>query len=661
MKIIKQLVSFVLGIAVGACLYSLLKLRPLSPARLANGSSPVGANNKSLRPPWVQRSLLPPVARPKGVHSGKRAHAVAREVAEGRSPVQPKPEAVKGAGPSAAKEGAVENISSAPPAPTMFKAMGYVEKAGGQLEAIILQENQVQVVHVGDLIAGRYRVTKVSPDSVEAIDETLVQSPMAKPNGSKSNELTASAGHETSTPPMAAAAALPHGSPAARESDRVANVQSAESISAGSAVIAQAQPTTPVSPATDDRSAPPQREEPVTNSLGYVQKADGKIEAVVADGDSVRLVPETSTVTLAQVTPPRHSQEEVSPAQVSTPAEASRAQVTPPPMATAPATLTPTVEAMATSAVDPEGSSALTLASVVPQASYDVSSPAPSGADTSAAENSAADSLDLGSAGSAAEATVGTSDQTVPRFAEERGMAIPSASSAQAVAMTTRGQDTRATRPGGSTIRSAKLAVEMKPLGFVVKADGELAALISQDDEVYIVRQGDRFADHYRAVSVSADAVEAVEEPPSHGQDGHATFVFQTLGYVETLDGEMRAIVADGSQLYLVKQGETFADQYRATSVDPTMVLAARVSPGQEVGNSLSAQTESGGKPASKKLHGYLHYPSLGWASARALHEVDASGSPVLTNLGVNLLNSSLTGFDLQSHFFAADSPNVTF
>ena len=43
----------------------------------------------------------------------------------------------------------------------------------------------------------------------------------------------------------------------------------------------------------------------------------------------------------------------------------------------------------------------------------------------------------------------------------------------------------------------------------------------------------------------------------------------------------MQAIVADGSQVYLVKQGETFADQYRATSVDPILVLAVRVSPGQ--------------------------------------------------------------------------------
>ena len=238
---------------------------------------------------------------------------------------------------------------------------------------------------------------------------------------------------------------------------------------------------------------------------------------------------------------------------------------------------------------------------------------------------------------------------------------------------------------------------------------------------MYVVRKGDRFADRFRAVSVSEDAVEAVEaveEPPalatappsaspsfpgllsasveqglspfpsenfrrfgsdglsetpagaptspsadmsslvprirSHGQagraartgtgilpqasphqDGHAldapvrpakhaqevrrinaqdtpaTFVFQTLGYVETQDGEFQAIVADGADVYLVKQGETFADQYRATSVDPVLVLAVKVLPGQHAGNFLSAQTDSGSTAASKNL-GALQFPLFG-------------------------------------------------
>jgi len=561
-----------------------------------------------------------------------------REVAEGRSRVQPKPGAVKVAEPAAVKQVAAVNVSSAPPAPTIFKTMGYVEKAGGQLEAIILQENEIQVVHIGDLLAGRYRVTKVSPDAVAALDETLVQSPMAKPNDA--GELTASVAQQPSTPPVAA--------------------------------------------------------EPGANSLGYVQKADGKVESVVADGETVRLVPEAPTVTMAEATP-RHSPEGASPTQFST----------------IPAATVSPMGAMADSSVHPDGMSVLPPASEIRQAQ----TPAPDGADGSAPGQSS-----MGSVSEGAETADGATDPVAPIIAEN---------------------------PGGSTVRSTQRSVEMKPLGFVVKADGELAAILSQDDEIFIVRQGDRFAGHYRAVGVSADVVEAVEEPPrqamplpfaaplafpdllsASAQQGPAsfsgadcrdcksdelgelsvdvpddpplevslppprsrkdeqaragpakgpgqrstptlkkaatspdtaTFVFQTLGYVQTQDGEMQAIVEDGSQVYLVKQGETFADQYRATSVDPVLVLAVRVSPGEDAGNLFSAQTESGGKSASKRLYGYLHFPFSGLANAQALHQMGASGSPVLTDLGMNLLNSSLTGFDLPAHFFSTDSSIVGF
>jgi Tfp pilus assembly protein PilP len=571
--------------------------------------------------------------------------------------LQPKAERVKAVEPAAAKDGAVKNVSSSLPAPTIFKAMGYVEKAGGQLEAIILQENQVQVVHVGDLIAGRYRVTKVSPDSVEAIDETLVQSPMAKPNGAKSNELTASAAQPSPTPPVAAASAPPQGQPAARETDKVANGQSAEPASAA-AVMAPAEPISSLRPAAEKRSVSPQRDAPVEKSLGYVQKADGKVEAVLADGDSVRLVPVAAGVALAQVAAPPPAL-----------AEASPAQVPAPPVEPVAATASSTGEVMAASARHSEGSSALPLPSEDWQASYEVSSPAPVRADGSAA----AGSLAMGRDGGTAEAEDGTIDPSTPRFGEKRDLTVS--------AIAAHEQHARATRPVGSTVRLAKLPVEIKPLGFVKLANGELAAILSQDDEVYVVRQGDRFADRYRAVRVSADAVEAVEEPPrgalpssvaapppardiqsaSITSPASPTFVFQTLGYVETQGGGTQAIVAEGSQLYLVKQGETFADQYRATSVDRTLVLATRVPPGQEVGNPLSARTESGGQPASKKSYGGWHNSLSGWANAQALHEVDASGGPGLTNLGVNLLNSSLTGFDLQLQLHTADNPNVAF
>jgi Tfp pilus assembly protein PilP len=599
---------------------------------------------------------------------------------------------MKIAEPAATKGVAVVNVSSAPPPPTTFKPMGFVEKAGGKLEAIILQENEVQVVHINDLIAGRFRVTKISPDSVDAIDETLVQSPMAKPNGTGSKELTAGVTQEPSTPPVASAEAQQGVLAAGARSEHLANTHGREAVSTAPADVAQVQPTIPSRTGGEDRIAPPQGAEPAANSLGYVQEADGKIETIVADGDTVRLVPETPTVTMAQVAPP-HSPEGASPPQGS------------PPPALA---VSSTREANADSAVHPGGVSS--LASMVREASYQVPMPA-----LGAAEGSALDRLDMGSLSEAAATADAASDSTPSIFTEESA---------------------------GSTDGPTQLAELMIPLGFIVKADGDFAAILSDDDGVYIVRQGDRLAGRYRALSVSADAVEVVEDPPRqahpppfrappaipdllsasaqqeptlfskedclgclsyepgevsanvpqtppprHRREGEVyvssargtrqrstptskktttspdpvTFVFQTLGYVETQDGEMRAIVADGSQVYLVKEGEIFADQYRATSVDPALVLAVRATPGQEVENFLSAQTESGGEPASNRLYGYLHFPLSGLANVQALDEMGASGSPGSTGLGVSLLNSSLTGFDLQSHFFMADDPSLGF
>jgi hypothetical protein len=289
----------------------------------------------------------------------------------------------------------------------------------------------------------------------------------------------------------------------------------------------------------------------------------------------------------------------------------------------------------------------------------------------------------------------------------------------------------------------SSIPFEMKPLGFVVKSDGEFAAIHAQDDEVCIVWQGDRFAGHLRAIRVSADAVEAVEDTPQHtrplpfvsamqmpellsasqqqvpslvstescvgcdstvasevaenrqgnpltdresaargrgdtgilpgsehGQDGHATrteapaispatLIFQTLGYVESQDGEVQAIVADGAETYLVKQGEIFADQYEATSVDPLLVLAVRVSPVKHVPDFLSAQTDFGGKPASKRLDGSMHETLSGGTDLLSAASLRQGGHATGTDLGVNLFNTLSTGLDMHSHLYTTDNPKL--
>jgi hypothetical protein len=137
--------------------------------------------------------------------------------------------------------------------------------------------------------------------------------------------------------------------------------------------------------------------------------------------------------------------------------------------------------------------------------------------------------------------------------------------------------------------------------------------------------------------------------------------VFQALGYVETAQGEVQAIVVDGAQVYLVRQGDTFADQYRAVSVDPAMVLAVRVPLGEGEGNSLSSRTGPV-TLASNKVFGGLRLPPSGVADLGLLQDKGTLGGSGLTDVGVNLFGSSgFAGFDLQSHRMMADNPNVSF
>lgn len=490
--------------------------------------------------------------------------------------------------------------SAAPSATMVFKPIGYVEKAGGQLEAIIVQENEPQVVHTGDLIAGRYRVTRISPDAVDTVDEILGQMTMAKPDT-----------------------------------------------------------------------------EVADNSLGYIQSSDGHVESIVSDGESVRLVPETPTVAMAQVGP--------------APSIAQNAR--------------------------PVGEDSSPFSTITKLA------PGPNAAKSPQNENGTGGSV-------SGELTSDVSPVAADEPAAPLANAVPVETAAVAMAKDAPPEAPVVAKFDGLPDDVTSVPVRMKPLGFAVDGDGQLSAILAQGNDVYLVRAGDRFAGQYRAVSVSAEAVDAVEEPPrqllppadteasafpnllaaltsldphlpsgtdrpafgpaelgglppkvpddplietalpppkaqtpvqprrnsakSAGRESASkfdkttsssaptTFVFETLGYIETEDEGFKAVVADGTEVYLVKQGDTFAEQYRATSVDPSIVLAVKVPPGQETGNSLSAQTESFGKSASNQLYGYLHFSLSGFAGAPYTDEVDATGSPLLMNLGVNALDSSL-------------------
>lgn len=600
MNMVKQTVGFLLGITVAFCLHSLLKFRNFSLVQTCNGSWPARPNRPRnfLRPPWVQRSLPANVAPSMRLNGGRDVHgaapaAISRIAAIG-SPRRPKPAAAKLAGRNApdlahSNPGAAFSTQAAgmklntpppataaagPPPPTVFKSIGYVENGEGQLEAIILQDNEVQVVQIGDHISGRYRVTDITRESVDAIDETLPEVAQAKVDGSGTQELTAG---DYSSGSSAFVAAVDSHAPA---------VSLAE--------------------AAQERSKEGQ---PGANALGYVQRADGKVEAVIADGDSVRLVNQMAAQSTANAAS----------------ADLSRGAASAPPD---PATPEPSV------ALGPEPIPARSAVSTIQP-------------DADAVRQVAY------------PASAAVADGPAPR----QSIAAPAA----------RGSDEMDATgdPGFAVVNLPEPAaslterpVEMKSLGYVVKADGTFAAILSEDDEIYVVRKGDRFAGRYRALRVSTEAVEAMEEPPkqalplpfepasppSHRQELSATVIFQTLGYVQSQDGEMRAVVADGRDVYLVKQGETFADQYRATSVDPILVLAVRVFPEERTENFLASQTDLGKEPASNQLFTHLHFPTVGIANAGAFPE--GSGHPLLVDLGMKLLGSSSAGDGEPSYFF---------
>jgi len=561
---------------------------------------------------------------------------------------------------------------SADAAPALFKPLGYVEKAGGRVEAIVSQDDQIYVVHEGDLFAGKYRVLKISPELVEAVDEMTVQAGLKQPTSRVSRELSASAAQN---PPLVAKLDSPEQPAAVPTATQIEQLSTHRSVTSA------------------------------TEPLGYVERADGRVETVMADGEHVRLVPQAPTVAMARRTPPSTVPDRASTARVSV------GKIVPP---------APGPAQVADGLALPVEAPGTGLAAAIRAVSFQFPDrvPAPAGGR--------------------------------PSYSPERGRTEqPAGKSKSGIPPTGLSASGPTENPTGPASVSTVPPILMRPVGFVEKADGELEAILSLSDDVYVVRQGDYFAGKYRALRVSREAVEAVEDlphdglsppipqppalpdlfsfairdgpspplagrvraesrteqttgpqevppvdgavraslPPSVREDRRtrrrpakspdrdrakaadkvpvspepATFVFQALGYVETTKGEVQAIVVDGAQVYLVRQGDTFADQYRAVSVDPAMVLAVRAPPGEEGKNSLSSRTGPG-TLASKKVFGVLGLPLSGVADLGLLQDKGALGRSGLTDVGVNLFGSSgFAGFDLQSHLMMADNPNVSF
>ncbi len=423
--------------------------------------------------------------------------------------------------------GSAEIASPTPtsPPPALFKPIGYVEKQDGQMEAIVLQENEVQVVHLGDEIAGRYRVTKITPDLVSTVDETQILGPLPGSRGGRLND--------NLTIPQVLAANWEPGSSSKQVSPLAAHldvdpkrIQQAIRISNPDSILHDF---------TLDGTQQP------GNSLGYVEKANGKVEEVIADGDSVRLI--TSTPSMAQNQMPEVQ------------------------------TVVPTSERV--------GSFSAVATTVIPDLEKSLFRRLDPAGVLDSADKVAVDSA----RGEIDGSNMSSDDRSAGRKVSPQRVAAPSPV-----------EQTSPTDRTGAPVEASR-----------------------------------RNFNDYR--------------------ESLATYIFQTLGFVQSQSGEVKAIVAEGSDTYLVKRGQVFADQYRATSVDPFIVLAVKVSPPKQLPGFVLPETDFALKVASNHLQKQLHSGTF----SLGLMTIGGSGQEFRSALsptpGISLFNMLPTRSDDELYF----------
>jgi hypothetical protein len=152
----------------------------------------------------------------------------------------------------------------APPQPKTItlEPLSYSEKADGRVEATISLGKQVQIVHEGETFAVNFRVARISSSTVELVENSA---PAQKPH------LVAGIGRGVAQVPANKARQVsPRPTP-----EVLSNPGASRRIAVGSAASV---------------SGPP-----VGQELGYVERADGRVEAIVAEGEHVRLAPGTKS------------------------------------------------------------------------------------------------------------------------------------------------------------------------------------------------------------------------------------------------------------------------------------------------------------------------------------------------------------------------------
>jgi len=219
----------------------------------------------------------------------------------------------------------------------------------------------------------------------------------------------------------------------------------------------------PIAASAVNPQAPPRED------IGYVERADGKVEAIVAEGEHIGLIEETKEF-MKNFHIPAPSSAELQLALAPPPSN--------PPQAPVPEDDRPSAAISYPDAGSPAGESAATVAQLQqPQAP-----PADNAQSQSEASLQAEPLADY----------AGT--QVRPTQPENLQPAMGPAFLTAA--------------PDAGANRSS-----VTPIGYVEKAGGEKEAIVAFQDQVFLVHEGELFVGKYRVLRVSALAVEIVDEP----------------------------------------------------------------------------------------------------------------------------------------------------
>jgi hypothetical protein len=349
----------------------------------------------------------------------------------------------------------------APPQPKTItlEPLGYAEKADGRVEAIISLGEHVQVVHEGEIFEDKFRVAKISSSSVELV--------------------------ENSAPAEQARVTAEVGQGVAQEAARKAGQTNPLAFPEQASNTGVARQLDAASPAGAPK--PSDRQE-----LGYVERGDGRVEAIVAEGEHVRLAPATKSFASSFHVP------------APSPANLKVANTLPSPI-NPPAPFGRELQPVRASSSSQEaGGPPLTALGSEPSA-VDKSQGIPAG-------NGESESEPVGSIQPEPLAEYSGS-----RFEPGDVGPVPYAGPAGAAPSPATAGSGQAIEDGAaprllSEGRGTQSAVNT--LGYVEKAGGEKEAIVELLGQVYLVHEGELFGGKYRALKVNSFSVQIVEEPP---------------------------------------------------------------------------------------------------------------------------------------------------